>query len=740
MIFKRNICLVALLFAMGSPCGAQTKTGPKELTVERIYSQPSLSGRLYSGLAWTPDGKTLTYLETKGRGKEATKELWSISAETGERKQLLNAGKLESALPEDKSKPTQATGLGRRAPAEYKWSPDGSAILFIGANSLAWYDVKTEAAKTLLSGRAAIADAKISPDGKWVSFVREHNLFAVNVADGKEHALTMGGTEEIRKGELDWVYPEELGNSTAYWWAPDSSAVAFLEMDESKVSKYPMVDFESYAGEAEQERYPVAGGKNPVVHVYVVGANGGKARLMDTGAETDQYIPRVQWLPDAKRVAIERLNRKQTQIELLVAEASSGKSSVILTDKDDYWINVSDDLYFFKDGKRFLWSSERSGYRHLYLYDLSGKELGQVTRGEWEVTKLENVDEGKGMVYFTATEKTPTERQIYRAALGGGFTRITKEDGTHTGNFASDGSAYVDAFSAAGTPPTQSLRRADGSLIATLNENKVAELAEYHLSPVEFLKVKTHDGMELNAWMIKPPNFDPAKKYPVLVYTYGGPGAQVVLNSWGGSTYLWHELMAQKGFIIFAMDNRGSAGRGHLFEEPIHFKFGAQELLDQKDGAAWLKSQPYVDADHIGIWGWSYGGHMTLHAMFEDAVDFKAGFAGGPVTNWRYYDSIYTERYMGLLPENERGYRDASPSEKAGQLKGPLLIAHGTGDDNVHFANTLELVDELIAKGKYVEVMPFPGRGHGVSDPAARTVLMKRVTKFFIDNLTAAKN
>jgi dipeptidyl-peptidase 4 len=740
MAFKRYVCLAGILAFFGSACFGQGAASPKELTVERIYSQPSLGGRLFSGLAWTPDGKTLTYLETKGRGKEAKKELWSISAETGERKQLLSAEKLDSALPEDKSKPTQATGLGRRAPAEYKWSPDGSEILFIGANSLAWYDLKAEKSETLASGKATIADAKISPDGKWVSFVREHNLFAVNVADGKEHALTTGGTEEIRKGELDWVYPEELGNSTAYWWAPDSSSVAFLEMDESKVTKYPMVDFESYSGEEEEERYPVAGGKNPVVHVYVVAASSGKARLMDTGAETDQYIPRVQWLPDSKRLAIERLNRKQTQIELLVAEASSGKSSVILTDKDDYWINVSDDLYFFKDGKRFLWSSERSGYRHLYLYDLSGKELAQVTRGEWEVTKLDSVDEGKGMVYFTATEKSPTERQIYRAALGGGFTRITKEDGTHTANFASDGSAFADTFSAAGTPATQSLRRADGSLIATLNENKVAELAEYHLSPVEFLKVKTHDGMELNAWMIKPPNFNPAKKYPVLVYTYGGPGAQVALNSWGGSTYLWHELMAQKGFLIFAMDNRGSAGRGHLFEEPIHFKFGAQELLDQKDGAAWLKSQPYVDADHIGIWGWSYGGHMTLHAMFEDSVDFKAGFAGGPVTNWRYYDSIYTERYMGLLPENEKGYRDASPSEKAGQLKGPLLIAHGTGDDNVHFANTLELVDELIAKGKYVEVMPFPGRGHGVSDPAARTVLMKRVTKFFLDNLMVGKN
>lgn len=712
----------------------------KGLTVERIYSQPSLSGRLYSGLAWTPDGKFLTYLETKGRGKDARKELWSISAATGERKQLLSAERLESVLPEDKSKPTQATGLGRRAPAEYRWAPDGNALLFIGPNSLAWYDLKTEQTKTLLSGKAAIADAKISPDGKWVSFVREHNLFVVSTTDAKEHALTSGGTEEIRKGELDWVYPEELSISTAYWWSPDSSAVAFLEMDERKVSQYPMVDFESPTGEAEMERYPVGGGNNPVVHVYVVAAAGGKPRLMDTGAETNQYIPRVQWLPDSKRVAIERMNRKQSQIELLFADAATGNSAVTLSETDPYWINVSDDLYFFKDGKKFLWSSERSGYRHLYLYDSAGKQIAQLTMGEWEVTKLESVDEAKGVIYFSATEKSPLERQVYRAGLGGGFTRISKEEGTHAANFAPDGSAYADTFSASGTPPSQSLRRADGSLIATLNENKVDELAEYHLSPVEFLKVKSHDGMELNAWMIKPPNFDPAKKYPVLVYTYGGPGAQVVTNQWGGATYLWHELMAQKGFIVFALDNRGSTGRGHVFEEPIHFRFGAQELSDQRDGAAWLKSLPYVDAEHIGIWGWSYGGHMTLHAMFEDPGDFKAGFAGGPVTNWHYYDSIYTERYIGLPPENEKNYQESSPSEKAGQLRGPLLIAHGTGDDNVHFANTLELVDELVAKGKSVEVMPFPGRGHGVSDPPARIVLMKRVTKFFVDNLMPGKN
>jgi len=741
MALQKHVCLVGILALGGSACCGQTSARPKELTVERIYSQPSLGGRLFSGLAWTPDGKSLTFLETTGRGKEARKELWSISAETGARKRLLSAEKLESALPEDKSKPSQATGLGRRAPAEYKWAPHGWAILFVGPNSLSWYDLKTETSRTLVSGQAPIADAKISPDAKWVSFVRGHNLFAVGVSDGEEHALTTGGSEEIRKAELDWVYPEELGISTAYWWAPDSSAVAFLEMDESKVTKYPMLDFESYSGEAEEERYPVAGGKNPVVHVYVVAVGGGKARPMDTGTETDQYIPRVQWLADSKRVAIERLNRKQTQIELLLADAASGKSSAILTDKDDYWINVSDDLYFFKDGKRFLWSSERSGYRHLYSYDLSGKQLGQVTKGEWEVTKLEGVDEAKGIVYFSATEKSPTERQLYRANLdGNGFAKITKEDGSHAVILAPDAAAFADTLSSAGTPPQQLLMRVDGSPVATVNENKVDELQDYHLSPMEFLKVKTHDGMELNAWMIKPPNFDAAKKYPVLVFTYGGPGAQVVLNSWGGSTYLWHELMAQKGFIVFALDNRGSTGRGHLFEEPIHFRFGAQELSDQRDGVVWLKSRPYVDAEHIGIWGWSYGGHMTLHAMFEASGDFKAGFAGGPVTNWRYYDSIYTERYMGLLPENERSYRDSSPSEKAGQLKGPLLIAHGTGDDNVHFANTLDLLNELITKGKYVEVMPFPGRGHGVSDPAARIVLMKRATKFFLENLMPTKD
>ncbi len=740
----RRVSIVSVLFtALFCSTGfavfsaAQRPAGAgKTLTVERIYSQPSLSGRLTRGLAWTPDGKALSYFETKGTGKEAKTELWVMDARSGERRLLVGAAKLESILPADTSRPTQATGLGRRAPSQYQWAPDAAGILFQGTTALGWLDLKLQTGRTLVSGKATIADPKISPDGRFVSFVRDHNLWLVSLMDGRERAITQGGTEEIRKGELDWVYPEELEIKTAYWCAPDSSAIAYLEMDERKVSQYPLVDFSSPTGDAEMERYPTAGGANPVVRVLVASLSGGEPRAMDTGVETDVYIPRVNWLTDSKHLAIQRLNRTQTTLDLLITDTSTGKTRPSLSENDSNWINVSDDLYFFKDGKRFLWSSERSGYRHLYLFDLEGKQLAQLTKGEWEVSAVDAVDEAKGLVYFTATQKSPLERQLYRVALdGSGFTRITKDAGTHAAVLSPTAAAFYDTYSNAATPQRQDLCRADGSRIATINENKITELADYHLSPMEFLAVKSRDGARLNASIIKPPDFNPQKKYPVLVYTYGGPHSQVVRNAWGGASFLWHELMAQKGYIIFLVDNRGSAGRGHAFESPLHFRLGAQELSDQRDGVQYLKSLPYVDANRIGIWGWSYGGHMALHAMFEAGDDFKAGFAGGPVTDWRYYDSIYTERYLGLPQKNEKGYQDSSPVNYASQLKGKLLIAHGTGDDNVHYANTLAVINGLIEAGKYVEVLAFPGRGHGVSDPPARRVLMQRVTQFFLDNL-----
>jgi dipeptidyl-peptidase-4 len=734
-----RVFLATLLFYgwFAPPSVAQQPAGAgKALTVERIYSQPSLSGRLTRGLVWTPDGKQLGYFETTGAGKEAKTELWLMDAASGERRLLVAADKLESILPVDTSRPTQATGLGRRAPSQYQWAPDGAGILFQGPTALAWLDVKSQMGRTLVSGKGTIADSKISPDGRFVSFVRDHNVWLVNLSDGKERAITQGGTEEIRKGELDWVYPEELEIKTAYWWSPDSSAIACLEMDEHKVTQYPLVDFSSPGGEAEMERYPVAGGANPVVRVFVVPLDGSNPRAMDTGTETDIYIPRVNWLTDSKHLAIQRLNRAQTTLDLLVADSQTGRTRVALSETDPFWINISDDLHFLNDGKRFLWSSERSGYRHLYLYDLDGKQLAQLTNGEWEVTSVNGIDEAKGLVYFTSTAKSPLERQVYVVHTdGSGLMQITFGDGTHGADIPNGAGAIVDTYSNSMTPPRQDLLRPDGKKITTINENQVAELADYHLSPPEVLKVMSHDGVQLNAAMIKPPDFHPQKKYPVLVCTYGGPHAQVVRNGWGGANFLWHQLMAQKGYIIFLLDNRGSAGRGHAFETPLHLRLGEQELSDQRDGVKYLKSLPYVDANRIGIWGWSYGGHMTLHAMFEAGDDFKVGFAGGPVTDWRYYDSIYTERYLGLPQKNEKGYQDSSPVKYAARLKGKLLIAHGTGDDNVHYANTLSVINDLIEAGKYVEVLAFPGRGHGVSDPPARRVLMQRVTQFFLDNL-----
>ena len=736
--FATTVALLVISAAASTaPAGAQTAAPPKQLTVERIFAAPAvLNGQLTRGIAWSPDGKRLTYLSTTGAAKSAKTELWEMDTQTGERRQLISAEKLATAL-QPPNTTSQATGLARRPPPQYQWSPDGTALLFTGETQLIWFDLKSQSAKTLLAGDQQIADSKISPDGHWVSYVSDHNLFITSTTREEIRAITKSGTEEIREGELDWVYPEELQISTGYWWSPDSSAIAYLEMDERPVSKFPIQNSLGEVQETEWERYPAAGTANPIVKVFVVDLATNQPRAMDTGNNSDIYLPRVNWLPDSRQLAIQRLNRAQDTLDLLLADAKSGASHTILTEKDQYWINLHDDLHFLRDGKGFLWSSERTGYRHLYLCDLTGRQIAQLTTGDWEVTALDAVDEDSKTVYFSATEKTPLERHLYRVGLdGANFARVTQESGNHSITMSPTARAYLDTHSDAAHPPRQDLYSAvTGKKIAALNENKVSELSEYALSPVEFLQVNTHDKVQLNAMMIKPPNFDPAKKYPVIVYTYGGPHAQVVLNAWGGSTFLWHEMMAQKGFVIFAMDNRGSAGRGHVFEEPIHYRLGAQELSDQHDGVRYLRSLPFIDGANIGIWGSSYGGHMTLHALFRDPGDFKAGFAGSPVSDWKLYDTIYTERYLGDPKTRIEEYDESSPVKNATDLQGKLLLAAGTGDDNVHFANTLEVLDELISAGKYAESAIFPGRGHGISDPKARTVLFQRVTKFFEENL-----
>ncbi|PYU20753.1 MAG: S9 family peptidase [Acidobacteria bacterium] len=756
---KLSLCglLAGTLLVWAGPPGAQTAAAPQtgagprqnQLTVERIYSPPSLSGRPLRDTMWSPDGKLLSYLDDNA-GKP---EIWAVEVTTGQRRVLVDAQHLRDVLLPPASR-GQQTGLGRSTPPRYLWAPGGQALLFISAKELFWYDLKMGSAKKLFGAgkgkrssdeAADIDDAKISPDGRWVSFLRDHDLWLANADGGEPRQLTRGGSEELRNGELDWVYPEELDLGTAYWWAPDSSKLALLRLDERAVHKYPLVDALPYTAELTEERFPEAGSPNPVARIGVVDVGGGDVRWMDTGSDPTVLLARVAWLPDSRRLAIERLNRVQNHLELLFADANSGKCETVLTERDRYWVNlpgdgfgpaVSDDLHFFADGKRFLWSSERSGFRHLYLYDLAGRQIAQLTHGDWEVENVVKVDEQTQEIYFISTQKSPIERQLYRVALSGGEpAELTHEHGTHGVSMAPDGKHFLDTYSTAMTPPQQRLYKADGSHLATLEDNKVSELENYDLQPEEFFTVPGADGTPLGAAIIKPAGFDASRKYPVIVYLYGGPHAQVVRDVWAGSTFLWNELMAEKGFVIFMLDNRGTAGRGHKFETPVYHHFGNVELADQLAGVKWLSKQPYVDSTRVGIWGWSFGGYMTCMAMLRGSDFFKAGFAGAPVTDWRRYDTIYTERYMGTPEENPEGYRDSSPVNFASGLQGKLLIAHANGDDNVHFSNSVALEEKFVAAQKYAEFLIYADRGHGISDNAARIHIFNRAAQFFVQNL-----
>jgi dipeptidyl-peptidase 4 len=745
--FTVNIFAASLLAPLlAQSVAAQTQTG-KELTVDRLFRAPSLGGRLTQGIEWAPDGKRFSYLDRQGYGKDAVLQLWTMDAATGERKVLVNAETLKSVMQPEKAKTSQATGLGRVPADNYLWSPDGNSLLFIGSNSLVLLDLKTMTPRPVLSSEEEIEDPKFSPDSRWISFSRSANLFVVNISGGAVTALTSGGSEEVLKGKLDWVYPEELDARTAYWWSPDSTKIAYYEMDERPVTRYSIADMSSPTGGSEFTRYPQAGEANPIVRVGIVNLTGGPTTWADTGANTDVYLARVNWLPDSRRVAIQRLNRGQNQLDLLFADAATGASKTILTETDKYWINISDDLYFFSDNKRFLWSSERTGYRHFYLYDDSGKELAQLTSGDWAISDLGGfgpgaanhpaVDEARGYVYFTTNKDDVRETELYRVSISDkSLTRITKEAGSHSARIAPDASAFVDTYSNAATPARQDLYRMDGTRVAVVNDGKVPELAEYKLSPVEFVEVTADDGTKLNASIIKPTDFDPSKKYPVLINVYGGPHVQLVRNGWGGLRYLLDQVYAQKGYILFTLDNRGSWGRGHAFETPLYHHMGKIELQDQVAGVKYLKSLGYVDPARIGITGGSYGGYMTLEALFNAPGVFKLGVSDAPVTDWKLYDTIYTERYMGRPQDNAEGYRDSSPVNQAENLKGKLMLVHGTGDDNVHFANSVELLNALIDGGRYPdELMVFPGRGHGISDPSARMLEIRKTVEFILGNL-----
>jgi dipeptidyl-peptidase-4 len=735
------LALVSLTLAgAAGRLAAQQPPAAGSLTIARIAEEREWDKALPAHLAWSPDGKSLSFTRTAARPGKASHsfpvtEIWSIDAKTGQQKLLVSDVEIAAAFGGDRthSAPGDEEAAGTKQLQDYIWAPDGHALLLVSGATLAWFDLGAHSSRPLVTDRPDLSNPQISPDGRFVSFLQGHTLWLADAATGAAHALSPVGNSDLREGEPDWVYLHELGLHSANWWSPDSSSIAWMETDDSAVDKYSL---RSSDGDERSIAYPKPGGAIPSIRLFVQAVSGRKPLQIDLGSDANIYIPRVQWLPDCKHLAIERLSRDQKTLDLLLADAATGKARAILTEKDAYWINLSNDLHFLRDSRRFLWSSERSGFRHLYLYDLSGRQLVQLTQGNWEVTSLVGADETADVVYFAATEASALERQLYRVKLDGtGFTRITREKGTHNMMLSPSGNVMADTWSNHTVPPRMELLRTGGSTIASLSNEATAGLTASQAIPIEFLTMKTHLGMELNAWMMKPPDFDAARQYPVILYVAGGPGEQIVRDAWGGDVTLWFALMAQRGYVVFALDNRGSAGRGHLFEEPVHLRLSASEMSDLRDGVLYLRSLPWVDKTRIGICGWGYGGFLALHGMLDRPLLFKAGFAGSPITDWHLYDAVFTERYMEDPKRNQDGWLSSSPLENAKNLSAPLLLAQATLDEKTHQENSLMLLDELLDNGKYADILLFPDRRDLFEDRGARLILFQRLTDFFVKNL-----
>ena len=691
----------------------------EKLTVERINSEPSLSGALPSRFQWHPDGKRLTFLRRAGE----TPSLYAIDAAKGAESRILDGAAV--SLPGEKPRPLPL--------AEASWLPDGQTLLIPAEGDVFTVDVRTGAVRALVQTKEKEEYAEASPDGRRVAFVRGSDLFVVDVATGKQTRLTQGGSDTLLNGKLDWVYEEELASRSgqAFAWSPDSKAIAYLQLDQTRVPTFPIVDFLPVRNEVEWQRYPKAGAPNAIVRVGVVGiekdGGAGPERLLSFDPDDVYVLPQLGWTPDSRAVAFQHLNRAQDELELrlLPVPASPreplGTPRSVLAERSKAWVNTFGPPRFLKDGRRFLWLSERDGFAHVYLCDLAGA-CRPVTQGPWMVDGRVSFtgsgpgfvfDERSGFLYFTATEKDPRERHLYRVRLDGtGRMRLTREDGTHRTVVSPDGRFYADTWSDVHTPPRAWLTSQDGTRHFTLEANADPEILKYERGSLEWLELEAADGTTLYGSLLKPEDFDPARRYPVIVSVYGGPHSQTVTNSWQHVSPL-DSLLASRGFLVFKLDNRGMAARGTGFEFPIHRDMGRIELQDQLVGVDYLKSLPFVDPGRIGITGWSYGGYMTLYALTNAPSVFKAGVAGAPVTDWRHYDTIYTERYMGTPQNNPTGYETSSPLKKAAALEADLLLIHGASDDNVHLANTLSFVAALVKAGKPYALQVHPRQLHG---------------------------
>jgi len=729
--------VLALFFAAISVAPSAAQTSPtKPLTIETIYQPGGLGGRGLESAEWSPDGTKLTYVQRDEKGENG--ELWYVDASTGEKKMLVSAAKLASLDP-DVNKVKNEREKERRTRyrvAAYLWAPDSKHLIFDSQGQLWLYDLGTETAVQFTSAGDPSGDPKFSPDGAHVAYVRKHNLYVRPVSGKDEKALTKDTGENLFNGDIDWVYAEELGVRSNYFWSPDSKEIVFLHMDETKVPIYPITDWMPTHPNVENEKYPKVGDPNPVVKLGVVDADKGKVRWISLTSDEESYVPRFGWVKEGVIWAT-LVNRAQDKMQLFFIDAKTGKSRVVFTETTpDSWMDFENtEIPFLKTSGGFLWRSWRDGNTHIYHYSFDkqnpmaadAKLEGQLEKGDYEVLGIEGVDEAAGTVFFAANKDDPRQRHIFSVQLdGSGFKALTSEEGMHAGNFSDDGKHYTHMYFGPEKSPSISLCAVGGSCNPVWAARDA--VAEYGLRAPKYLEFKADDGTVLYGRLLLPPDAAASGKIPLIIHIYGGPAGQMVTKS---TPDPFDEILARKGFAIFAVDNRGTPGRDRKFQTAIRHEFGAVELKDQLTALDQLLVQyPQLDKDRIAIWGWSNGGSMTLYAMTH-SDRFRAGVAVAPVTDARNYDSIYMERYFGLLTDDKAGYEQSDVATAADKLHGALLLVHGTSDDNVHFQNSIQMIDALIKAGKQFRLMIYPNKTHSIAGNDAKVHLYTMIVDHF---------
>ncbi|MFP6601655.1 MAG: DPP IV N-terminal domain-containing protein, partial [Pirellulaceae bacterium] len=703
-----------------------------KLTLDQIYGprgRISFGGSFPLSLRWIP--KTDDYRLRSGNRN------YRVDAESGARTLLpepdyaVAQKKLETLLGVPAKAAAKLAKGGELAPTE-------KATLYRHKNDLLLYDHGSQELRRLTNDKQVKQLVTFSSDARYVAFVRKYNLVIVPTSGGPEVPVTTEGAEHLLHGYLDWVYQEELygrGNYRGFWWSPGSKSIAFLQLDERPVAKYPITDHLAIRAKSQTTYYPKAGDALPKVSLAIYQLGAVAPRTVDlSGYEHDILISHVNWSPDGQQLYFQVQNRQQTWLDLCTVGSDQSKPRRLLRDTTEAWVQSPGAPHYLDDGS-FLWLSEATGYRHIQHITANRRRRRSLTAGKWEVQKILGVDEDSGFVYFLGNRESGAESHAYRVPLGNGrVTRLTRQAGNHSVRFKDSYSHYIDYVSGIHRPVSVSLHRADGTWLRTLAPNLVDHLEYYHVRQPEFVEFAARDGHPLSAILIKPPNFNPGKQYPVLCYVYGGPQAPVVRNRWQGSTYLWHQYLAQQGYVIWISDNRAATHKGARGAWSMHLEMGKTELQDLEDGINWLGKNAWVDRRRVGIWGWSYGGYLVSYALTHSKL-FKAGIAGAPVTDWRNYDAIYTERYMGLPKDNPEGYKKSSPVHAASRLHGKLLLIHGALDDNVHLSNTLQFSNALQTAGKQFELMIYPNNRHGITRPGQSRHLRDLMTQFILDNL-----